>query len=248
MYNGPSQPHPHPQPQYPGSQLPGQIPPGAPNGPPTPRRGGTGRTVAITVAATLGAYVLVAGGIWAVTSSSGGSTSGPEFDGLPTQPCGVATGSQLSSVGAVLASASFSETTSSCWWDAEFSDGTHGLLNVSFRFATDDGDTPLRSESEAEQAFEEESDQLLNGDDGDYWSVDVQESRTLDLGDESVVSHYLEGSDDKGSHARVLVRVGEFLVEVSARENWADRTGRADFTPDEEPLIGIAERAVAHLG
>lgn len=251
MYNGPSQPQPqYPGPQYPGPQPPGQFPPAPQNRPPAPRRGGTGRTVAINVAATLGAYVLVGGGIWAVTSASGGSggtAAGPEFDGLPTDPCGVATGSQLGSVGAVLPSASFSEASSSCWWGAEFSDGTHGSLNVTFRFATDEDESPLRGESDAERAFEEESAELLDGDDNDYWPVEVQESRSLDLGDESVVSHYLEGSDEKGSNARVLVRTGELLVEVSAREDWADRAGRSDFTADEETLVAVAERAVAHL-
>lgn len=234
---------------YPGQIPPGQYPPGQnPQGrAPAPRRGGTGRTVAITVAATLGVYALAAGAVWMVTSSSGASVAGPEFDGLPTDPCAAATSSELNGIDAVMPSATFSESRSSCWWGAEFSDGTYGSLNVNYRFATDRDDVPLRDESETEEVFADEAADLLDGDGGEYWSIEVEESRTLDLGDESVVSHYLEGGDEKGSNAKVLVRVGDLLVEVSATEDWTDRTGRSDFTADEETLLAIAERAVAQL-
>ncbi|GHC97475.1 hypothetical protein GCM10007079_51010 [Nocardiopsis terrae] len=235
MYNGPAQ-------QFP-------QPPVAPPAPP-PRRGGTGRTVAITVAATLGVYTVVAGAVVAVVAAtgSGAAAQGPEFEGLPTDPCGVSIGSQLDAVSAFLPSASFSESRSSCSWNVEYSDGTPGDLFLGYRHPTDHRGEILRGESEAEDYYEARARELLDGDADEYWSVEVQDAGELDLGDEAVVSHYRQGSeDDMYSRAEVLVRVGDLLVEVMADEGREDRSGRADFTGDEEALIAIAERAAAEL-
>ncbi|MGW5879998.1 hypothetical protein ACWFMI_25955 [Nocardiopsis terrae] len=235
MYNGPAQ-------QFP-------QPPAAPPAPP-PRRGGTGRTVAITVAATLGIYTVVAGAVVAVVAAtgSGAAAQGPEFEGLPTDPCGVSIGSQLGAVSAFLPSASFSEARSSCGWSVEYADGTYGHLTLAYRHPTGEDGEPLRGESEAEDYYEERSRELLDGNDDEYWSMEVEEARELDFGDEAVVSHYRQGSeDDMSSRAEVLVRVGDLLVEVTANEDWEDRSGRADFTGDEEVLVAIAERAAARL-
>lgn len=217
-------------------------------------RRSTGRTVAITVAATLGAYVLVVGAAGAVIVGTGSDASGAgrESTGLPTDPCS-AGGSGLGSLSASIPNANFGEARSTCRWHVEYSDGTSGVLSVRYRFATDDDEKPLRDESDARELYETESERLLDGDDSDYWSMEVSEARELELGDESVVSRYQEGSDDMVGNADVLVRVGDVLVSVEASEaseafkaveSPERRTGRVDFTEDEETLIAIAEHAV----
>lgn len=226
MYNGPTQ----------------QFPPMAP-APVPPRR--TGRTVGITIAVTLGVYVLVVGVAGAViVGTDSGSGAGPEFEGLPTEPCSAANGSQLGSLSASMPNASFSDTYSSCQWYTEYSDGTQGTLSVSYRLPTDDDHEPLRGESDAQAQYAEEADALLDGEDGEYWTQEVLESRELELGDDSVMSHYREGSDDLTSNAEVLVRVGGVLVSVTAAEPWGNASGRSDFTADEETLIAITESAL----
>ncbi len=253
MYNGPPQQFPHQphqphQPHGPGAPVPGQVPPPVPGPDPARRRGGTGRTVAVTVAATLAVYALVVGGAWALTSSSGGSVAGPEFDGLPTDPCSVPAGSELRGVGAVLPSSTFLATSSECRWSAEFSDGTRGAFSVVYRFPVNADGDPERDAARAAETYEEERAGVVDGDAPDYRTIEVLESRTLDLGDESLVSHYLEGSDEPTSIAKVLVRQGDLLIEVAAQEHWEKKTGGADFTGDEETLVAVAERAVAHVG
>ncbi|SIO90657.1 hypothetical protein [Nocardiopsis sp. JB363] len=222
--------------------------PQAASAPMRPRRS-TGRTVAITVAATLGAYVLVVGvaGAVIVGTGSGASGAGNETEGLPSEPCSAGGGSQLGALSASMPNANFGEARSTCQWWVEYSDGTPGVLFVRYRFATDDDERPLRDESDAQELYETESERLLDGDDSDYWSVEVSEARELELGDESVVSHYQEGSDDMVGNADVLVRVGDVLVSVEASEaveSPEHRTGRVDFTEDEETLIAMAEHAV----
>lgn len=224
MYHGPTQ----------------QFPPPAPV---APRR--TGRTVGITIAMTLGVYVLVVGVAGAVIAGTGsGSAAGPEFEGLPTEPCSAASGSQLGSLSAMVATASFSEVGSSCQWYVEYSDGTQGTLSVRYRIPTDDDREPLRGESNAQDQYAKEADALRDGEDGDYWTQEILEARDLDLGDESVVSHYRTGSGELNSQAEVLVRSGGVLVAVEAAEVWEQASGRADFTEDEETLIAIAENAL----
>lgn len=211
---------------------------------PPPKRS-TGRTIAITVASTLGAYVLVGGIVVAITVGTGSDASGTgrEPTGLPTDPCS-AGGSGLGSLSASIPSANFDKARSTCQWQVEYSDGTQGVLSVRYRFATDDDEEPLHDESDAQEQYEVEAEELLDGDESDYWSVEVSEARELDLGDESVVSYYKEGSDEMAGNADVLVRVGDVLVSVEATESWENRTGRIDFTEDEETLIAIAEHAV----
>lgn len=241
MYNGPSQ-------QFPPPAQPAPPPvPGSHFAPP-PRRGGTGRTIGITVAATIGVYALVAGGIW-LLSPSGASVTGPEFDGLPTDPCAVPTSSQLNSVSARLPSSSLSATESRCSWSVEYSDGTQGSLGVRYWFPMESDNQPKRSSSDIEEAYENRAEQLLDGeseDDG-YWAVEVQESRELDFGDQAVVSHFREGYEDLRGRAEVLVLADGVLIEVTSNEVWEETPGRPDFTGDEDTLIAIAERAVNHL-
>ena len=212
---------------------------------PQPPKRSTVRTVAITVAATLGAYVLVGGIVAAIIVGTGtdASGTGQESTGLPADPCS-AGGSALGALSASIPNANFDKTRSTCQWQVQYSDGTQGVLSVRYRFATDDDEKPLRDESDAQELYETESQGLLDGDDSDYWSVEVSEARELDLGDESVVSHYKEGSDEMAGNADVLVRVGDVLVSVEAAESRENRTGRVDFTEDEETLIAIAEHAV----
>ena len=211
-----------------------------------PRR--TGRTVGITIAATLGVYVLVVGGVGAVIAGTGsGGTAGPEFEGLPTEPCSAAGGSQLGSLSASLPNASFSDSSSTCHWYVEYSDGSQGLLFVRYRLPTDDDHEPLRGESDAQEQYAEEADALRDGEDGDYWTQEILEARELDIGDESVVSHYREGTEELTSQAEVLVRSGGMLVAVEATELREQASGRADFTGDEETLVAIAEDALSLL-
>lgn len=231
MYHGPEARFPHPPP----------APPARP-----PRS--TGRVVAITMAVTLGAYVLVAGAAGAVLAGGGGgSVSGPEFEGLPTESCGVASAAELDSVSATLPYASFSAISSSCGWGAEFSDGTEGFLRLEYRLPVDEDREPLRTVSDAEEEYEAESGRLLDGEDEGYWALEVLDSRELEFGDEAVLSHHLEGGDEKSSRVTVLARVEGVLVEVTAQERWDGRSGAADFTDDEEAIVAIAERAVSLL-
>ncbi|WP_197285862.1 hypothetical protein [Nocardiopsis sp. NRRL B-16309] len=234
MYDGPAQ-------QFP-------QPPAAP-APPTPRRGSTGRTVVITAAATLAAYAAVAGVVGAVTLTAEEGMAGPEpeFAELPADPCAAASRSQLGAVSARMPSASFADERSTCSWHAEFSDGSPGHLSITFRLPLDSDREPQVDESAAEAEFEERRSELVDGSDGDYWTVEVLESRELDIADESVVSHVVESDEESGSRAEVLVRVGSVLVEVSASEPWEVRTGRADLTGDEDVLVDIAERAATSL-
>lgn len=226
MYDGPAQ-------QFPQT-TPAPVPPHR-----------TGRTVGITIAATLGVYVLVVGVAGAVIAGTGsGGAAGPEFEGLPTEPCSAVSGSQLGSLSASMTNASFSDTSSICLWYVEYSDGAEGVLAVRYRLPTDEDHEPLRGESDAQDQYAEEADVLLNGEDGDYWTQEVLEARELELGDESVVSHYREGGDDMVATAEVLVRVGGVLVEVEASEVGEQASGRADYTGDEEMLIAIAESAL----
>ncbi|MFD3686891.1 hypothetical protein ACFWTE_18970 [Nocardiopsis sp. NPDC058631] len=205
--------------------------------------------MAITAAATLAAYAAVAGVAGTVMATTGGDRGGPEpqHEGLPADPCSAASRSQLGAVSALLPSASFAEEAVSCTWYAEFSDGTVGVLSVRYRLPLDTEGEPQHDESAAEDEYGSRSADLVEGNDDDYWTVEVQEARELDIADEAVVSHHREGSDESSSTAEVLVRVGGVLVEVSMNEGWESRTGSADFTGDEELLISIAERAVTAL-
>ncbi|WP_017590174.1 hypothetical protein [Nocardiopsis ganjiahuensis] len=241
MYNGPSQQFP-PQPQPGPHPVPGSHPA------PSPRRGGTGRTIGITLAATVGVYALVAGGIWLLAPSSA-SVTGPEFEGLPGDPCAVPTGSQLNSLSARMPSAQLSAADSRCSWSVEYSDGTRGSLNVRYWFPTDDDNQPKRGSSEVEEAYEDRAEQLLDGTNGedDYWTVEVQESHEPDFGDQAVVSHFREGYEDLRGGAEVLVLADGVLIEVAAKEVGEETSGRPDFTGDEDTLVAVAERAVAHL-
>jgi hypothetical protein len=198
------------------------------------------------VAATAGVYALAAGGLWLV-SSSGASAAGPEFDGLPADPCSVATGSQLNSVSARMASAHLSPSASRCSWSVEWSDGTLGSLSVRYRFPVDSDNEPQRSASDVEEEYEERFEQLTDGEGDDYWTVEVQESRELDLGDQAVVSHFREGYQDLRGKAEVLVLADGVLIDVVANEAWEEKPGRPDFTGDEDTLVAIAERAVNSL-
>ncbi|WP_211716147.1 hypothetical protein [Nocardiopsis sp. MG754419] len=230
MYNGP--------PQHP-------APPAGPAAS-TPRRS-TGRTIAITVAATLGAYALVIGGVSAVMLGTGADTAsaGPEFEGLPTQPCAAAGGSRLGSLSAHMPQANHTETYATCQWIAEYGDGTDGTLTVRFQIPTDTDNEPLRTEDDAREQYETESERLRKGEDSAHWPMEILDIRDLDLGDESIVSHFREGADDPAGRATVLVRSGALLVSVEARESWHEPTGDPDFTGDEETLIGLAEDALS---
>lgn len=234
MYDGPAQQYPQPP---------------APPAPPPPRRGGTGRVVVITAAATLAAYAAVAGVVGSIVLGSGEGMAGPEpeYAELPAEPCAAASRSQLGAVSARLPSASFADERSSCSWHAEFSDGSPGHLRIGFRLPADGDREPQVDESAAEVEFELRRNELVDGFDGEHWSVEVLESRELDIADGAVVSHSVENGEEPGSRSEVLVRVESVLVEVSAHEPWETRTGRADFTGDEETLIAIAERAVTVL-
>ncbi|MEV2278896.1 hypothetical protein AB0I72_25240 [Nocardiopsis sp. NPDC049922] len=232
MQPGPA-PYPAPQP----------VPPPAP-------RSGTGRTVGITVAVTLAAFVLVAGAVGAAfaLTGSGAATPEPEFDELPAEPCAAATRSELGAVSATLGSQSYHDGAVSCDWYAEFSDGTVGYLRVAFRLPTDDDYEPVVDEEAAERQYAADAENLLGETDSEYAWLEVIESDELDLGDESLVSHNVDGPDDEPqSEAEVLARVGTVLVSVTASEPYGNSTGEADFTGDEELLIAIAERAVALL-
>lgn len=237
MYDGPAQQFPPP----PASP--------APPVPPPPRAGGTGRVVVITAAATLAAYAAVAGVVAAVVLTTGEGIAGPEpeYAELPAEPCTAASRSQLGAVSARMPSASFADDRSSCSWHAEFADGSAGHLRVGYRLPVDDDREPQVDESAAEAEFEARRSELVDGSDGDYWSVEVLESRELDIADEAVVSHFVESDEESSSRAEVLVRVESVLIQVSVSEPWEVRTGRADFTGDEELLIAIAERAVTVL-
>ncbi|QRN81159.1 MAG: hypothetical protein JK586_06750 [Nocardiopsis sp. BM-2018] len=241
MYNGPSQQFPQ-QPQQQPQSHPHQGRPA-----PSPRRGGTGRTIGITLAATTGVYALIAGGFWLV-SSPGAAVAGPEFEGLPTDPCSVPNGSQLNSVSARLASAHLTPSSSRCVWHVEWSDGSQGNLNVRYRFPVDSDNEPQRRASDVEREYEERFEQLTEGEVDDYWTVEVQESRELDVGEQAVVAHVREGYEDLRGKAEVLVLADGVLIDVWASETWDENPGRPDFTDDEDTLIAIAERAVSHLG
>ncbi|GAB2513824.1 hypothetical protein [Nocardiopsis aegyptia] len=236
MYDGPAQQFPQPQ---------------AVSAPPPPRRGGTGRTVAITAAATLAAYTVVAGVVVAMNlTSDGGGMAGPEpeYDELPAEPCTAASRDDLGALSARMPSASFAAESSSCAWQAEFSDGSFGHLRVGFRLPTDGDSEPRVDESAAEGDFEVRRGELVDGTDEEYWTLEVLESRELDIADEAVVSHFREGSfGETSSRAEVLVRVESVLVTVSASEPWEQRSGSADYTGDEEVLVSVAERAVTLL-
>lgn len=181
-------------------------------------------------------------------SSPGAAVAGPEFDGLPADPCSVPTSSQLNSVSARLASAHLSPSNSRCSWSVEWSDGSRGSLNVRYRFPTDRDNEPQRSASDVEEGYEERFEQLTEGEEADYWTVEVQESRELDLGDQAVLAHVREGYEDLRGKAEVLVLAEGVLIDVWASEAWDENPGRPDFTGDEDTLIAIAERAVNRLG
>ncbi|MFE3461419.1 hypothetical protein ACFXKD_28070 [Nocardiopsis aegyptia] len=236
MYDGPAQQFPQPQ----------AVP-----APPPPRRGGTGRTVVITAAATLAAYTIVAGVVVAMNlTSDGGGMAGPrpEYEELPAEPCTAASRADLGALSARMPSASFAAESSSCTWQTEFSDGSFGHLSIGYRLPTDDENEPRVDESAAEDAFERRRNDLVDGSGEEYWTLDVLESRELDIADEAVVSHFREGSFDvTSSRAEVLVRSESVLVTVSASEPWEQRSGRADYTGDEEVLVSLAERAVTVL-
>jgi hypothetical protein len=213
--------------------------------------------VAITVAATLAAYTVVAGVVAAVVLTSGGEESAgpvPEYPELPTEPCAIATRSQLGAVSARMPSASFTESNSSCAWFAQFSDGSIGFLRIAYRVPAHDADESEARESSraveeaAEAEFGQRSTELLDGID-DYWTMEVLDAREFDLADGAVVSHVREGADasDLGSRAVVLARAERVVLEVSMSEPWDQRTGTSDYTGDEDLLISIAERAVAAL-
>lgn len=254
MYNGPPQQFP-PRPNGPGT--PGQAPrmqdPGGPppvTGPPasgsTPGRLGTGRVIAITAAATLAIYGLVGGGVWAVTSSSSAFHASPALEGLDIDPCSGPSNSDLSSVNAALASASYSEAFTACWWSTEFANGAPGSLSVVYSVPENEEGERTRDVSDTSRRFEEERGQLV---DGSYSvrSIEILEGRDLDLGDESFISHYLTGDDVRASNVTVLVRNAEYLVEIRVGETGEDATGRVDFTVGEEVIISIAEGAFGRL-
>ncbi|RKS06468.1 hypothetical protein DFP74_2100 [Nocardiopsis sp. Huas11] len=237
MYDGPAQQFPPPPPP-PGSAVPAVT-----------RRGGTGRTVAITVAATLAAYAVVAGVVASATLTGGGADpagaqTGP---GVPTEPCAAPSRSQLGGVSARMPTARFSETSASCAWYAEFSDGSLGFLHLAYRLPSAGAADEAAAEATAEAEFELRRNELVDGSDDEYWTMEVLESREVGLGDEAVVSHFREGDDEVGSRAAVLVRAESVLVEVSASEPWEGRSGGTDFSGDEELLLSIAERAVTVL-
>ncbi len=238
---------------------PNVPPPGPPPGPPPqpprpPRSGGTARTVAITAVITLGAYAVVAGTagtVLALRTPSAPDGAAPRNEDLPEPPCGVPSRDQLDRVGAELPNALFSESDSTCSWYGEFSDGTLGWLDVSYSLPTDEDGEPERGTRAAEEEFEAESDDLLEESDDTYWTSEVVDSHEPDLGDEALVVHYRWGDPDEGltSSSRVVVRVGEVLVQVSANEARDARgdSGEAGLTGDEETLLGITERAVSAL-
>ncbi|WP_116247980.1 hypothetical protein [Nocardiopsis sp. FIRDI 009] len=220
--------------------------------PPPAGRGGTGRIVGITVAVTLAAYAVVAGAAGAVFALGGSGAAAPEpgFDELPGEPCAAATRSQLGAVSAALPRKGYYEGSVSCDWVAEFSDGTRGRLEVTFRLPLSEGDyEPVADEGEAERYYAGEARELLvEPGSGDGWREVVDSDEIDDLGDEALVSHHVGGGEgERRSEARVLVRVGTVLIEVTAGETYDDGTGEADFTDDEELLVAIAERAVGVL-
>ncbi len=255
MYNGPPQQFPpqHGGPGTPGqaprAQEPGGPPPGTrpPASGPVPGRRGTGRVIAITAAVTLAVYGLVVGGVWAVTSSSGSHHAGPSLEGLDLDPCAAPGSSDLRSLNAVLASASYSEAGTACWWVTEFANGSPGSLRVTYSVPANEEGERTHDASDTASRFAEERGKLIDGTDGPR-GIEILEGRDLDLGDESFVSHYLAGTDGQGSNATVLVRKAEYLVEIRVLETGEDRSGRVDFTVGEEVIISIAERALSRLG
>ncbi|WP_156208169.1 hypothetical protein [Nocardiopsis sp. SBT366] len=131
-----------------------------------------------------------------------------------------------------------------CVWSAEFANGTLGSLRVAYSLPWGD-DGPNGGVEEAQRDFEEKRESLAEGYSSAYRLV--QEARALEIGDESFVTHFLEGSEEQGSVAQVHVRDAEYLVEVTLREVWEDQPSGVDFTLGEEVLISIAERAVDRL-
>ncbi|MEU3021017.1 hypothetical protein ABZ635_26960 [Nocardiopsis sp. NPDC007018] len=200
---------------------------------------------------TLAAYGLAAGGYWAVTSSSSTAMAGPETDRPAIDPCSVPGGSDLRSLSAALPQAAFSEAYAACGWDVEFANGDQGYLGVSFYFPEyEESSSELDDEEDlpkAERHFDRERTEYLDGDISSYSSLEVLESRELDLGDEALVAHFTRGSEPPVSQARVLIRQGDGLVEVNFREIGDEGGNGVDFTVGEDILIGIAEQALSHL-
>nr|WP_239648830.1 hypothetical protein [Nocardiopsis chromatogenes] len=222
--------------------------------PPPPRRGRTGRTVAVTAVITLGAYAVVAGTagtVLALRAPSATEGASPRNEDLPEPPCGVPTRDQLDRVGAELPNASVDENSSDCSWYSAFSDGTLGWLRVSYGLPTDEDGELDPGTRAAEDEFSSESEDLLEESDDEYWTSQVVDSHEPDLGDEALVVHYRWGGsdDDLTASSRVVVRVDDVLVRVSANEAGDARggSGEAGLSEDEETLLGVAERAVAAL-
>ncbi|WP_046472495.1 DUF3558 domain-containing protein [Allosalinactinospora lopnorensis] len=245
--------HPSPPAGYP------QMPPPAPQ--PPKRRGGVG-VVLVAAAATLAAYLVAAGVLGAL--AYGAEPEEPEgTHALPEDPCAGVTHAQLRRVSAEYPEVSFSgDFTSSgtgsgefnsatCGWYAVFSDGTRGYLSLTFRVPADDP----KSEAEAEDDYESRSEDYDADADADTesdvdtgWPITVDESRELDLGDESLISFAEEGESPPQATATVLVRHANMSIRVHAAENTeADNEDRPDLTADEDLLIDIAEQALAGL-
>lgn len=229
---------------YDGRAQQSPRPPAAPVPAPT-RRGGAGRTVAITAAAVIAVYALVVGAVAAMPfTSGGGGPTGPEPGaGLPTEPCAVPSWSHLAAVSGRMPSATFGEASSSCVWYARFSDGSIGFLSLEYWLPSGAGTDEVVAEAE----FGERSGDLVHGMEWDSWTMEVLESRDLDIADEALLSHLREGDGEVSNRAVVLVRAENILVTVQANESWETRTGASDFTGDEELLISVAERAVTAL-
>ncbi|RNL82443.1 hypothetical protein [Halostreptopolyspora alba] len=226
-----------------------------------PRRRPRLRVAVVSASVTLAVYLVAAGVVGAVAYTS--EPEEPDGDvALPEDPCTTVTATQLRRLSAEDPSSSMQAAydgesegfiSASCGWYAEFSDGTLGSLYLSFDVPDDPAEAKDRYESRAVDY------EITTGSESEYGGhreITVEDSRELDLGNESFVVFAEEESvppdeneePTRQAVARVEVRHANANISVRASESVeADNDRNPDLTGDEDTLVAMAEDALASL-